>query len=56
MKLDKAKFSRDVILKIMKELRKSVDDVELMVPKKFLKMPSITDLLHKVWIKFLVML
>lgn len=55
-KLDKAKFSRDVILKIMKELRKSVDSVELMVPKKFLNMPSITDLLHKVWIKFLVMI
>lgn len=46
--LDKAKFCRDVILKTMKKLRKSVDNVELMVPKKFLKMPSITELLHKV--------
>lgn len=46
--LQKAKFSRDVVLKNMEDLRKNVDSLEQMIPKNLLKIPSITELLHKV--------
>ena len=46
--LKRAEFMRDEVLKNMKNLRKFVDQVEIMIPKNILKMPSITDILHKI--------
>lgn len=45
---EKAEFSRDVILKDMENLRETVDSLEQIIPKDLLKIPSITELLHKV--------
>ncbi len=45
---ERAEFARDEILKNMNVLRKSFDDVEQMIPKNLLMMPSITDILHRV--------
>ncbi len=45
---EKAEFSRDVILKNMENLREIVDSLEQIIPKDLLKIPSITEILHKV--------
>ena len=46
--LKKAEFVRDEMLKNMKSLRKYVDKSEQLIPKDLWKMPSITEILHKV--------
>ena len=45
---EKAEFSRDVIIPSMDSLRSYVDDLEQVLPRNFLKIPTITDILHKV--------
>ena len=44
----KAEFCRDEIIKEMNNLRKNVDDVEQKIPKDLWKIPSITEILHKI--------
>ncbi len=46
--LKKAEFCRDEILLNMKNLRSFVDEIEPMIPKNILKMPTISEILHKV--------
>ena len=45
---EKSEFIRDVVLNNMNILRKYFDEIEDVIPKNLLKMPSITDILHKV--------
>ena len=46
--LKKAEFVRNEMLKNMKSLRKYVDKSEQLIPKNLWKMPSITEILHRV--------
>lgn len=46
--LERAKYAHDVLLKSMKELRKVVDDTELIVGKEFIPFPIYEDILYSV--------
>ena len=45
---EKSEYSKNIIVENMEKLRKYVDSLEHILPKKFLKIPTITDILHKV--------
>jgi glutamine synthetase len=46
--LERAKYAHDVLLKSMKELRKVVDETELIVGKEFIPFPIYEDILYSV--------